>query len=85
MRLIEVPPSDDENVPCLSVWDEQQEFPTDRKSRKASASAAKKYKKEKSLGILCQQFISLFVAWKPIISLEEAAKQISDDEENLDD
>ena len=53
MRLIEVPPSDDENVPCLSVWAEElkQEALTDRKSRKASA--AKKYKKEKSLGILC--------------------------------
>jgi len=87
MRLIEVPPSDDEEVPCLSVWDEElkEDSPADRKARKANNAAAKKYKKEKSLGILCQQFISLFVAWKPIISLEEAAKQISDDEENLDE
>lgn len=37
----------------------------------------KKYKKEKSLGILCQQFIHLFVTWKKVISLEEAAKEIS--------
>ncbi|CDW74327.1 transcription factor dp-1 [Stylonychia lemnae] len=36
-----------------------------------------KYKKDKSLGILCQQFIGLFVSWKDIISLEEAARQIS--------
>ena len=87
MRLIEVPPSDDEDVPCLSIWDQdlEQDSKTDRKARKASNAAAKKYKKEKSLGILCQQFISLFVAWKPIISLEEAAKQISDDDENLDE
>ena len=87
MRLIEVPPSDDEEAPCLSVWDEElkEDSPADRKARKANTAAAKKYKKEKSLGILCQQFISLFVAWKPIISLEEAAKQISDDDENLDE
>jgi len=40
----------------------------------------KKYKKEKSLGILCQQFIHLFVTWKKVISLEEAAKKISSSE-----
>lgn len=34
-------------------------------------------KKEKSLGILCKQFIHLFLTWKDIISLEEAAKQLS--------
>ena len=33
-----------------------------------------KYKRDKSLGILCQQFIGLFVTWRKIISLEEAAK-----------
>lgn len=37
----------------------------------------KQYKKEKSLGILCQQFIHLFVTWKHVLSLEEAAKKIS--------
>jgi hypothetical protein len=39
-----------------------------------------KYKKVKSLGHFCQQFIVLFVTWKRVISLEEAARQISDDE-----
>jgi len=34
-------------------------------------------KKEKSLGLLCQQFIGLFVTWKKTISLEEAALRIS--------
>ena len=41
------------------------------------ASKDKKSKKEKSLGILCKQFIGLFVNWKRVISLEEAARQIS--------
>ena len=36
-----------------------------------------KSKKEKSLGVLCKQFIGLFVNWKRVISLEEAARQIS--------
>jgi transcription factor E2F7/8 len=40
-------------------------------------SKDKKYKKEKSLGVLCKQFIGLFVNWKRVISLEEAARQIS--------
>jgi hypothetical protein len=33
-----------------------------------------KYKRDKSLGILCQQFIGLFVTWRKVISLEEAAR-----------
>jgi hypothetical protein len=37
----------------------------------------KKYKKEKSLGILCPQFIHLFITWKSVLSLEEAANRIS--------
>ena len=40
-----------------------------------------KYKRDKSLGILCQQFIGLFVTWRRIISLEQAARQISRREE----
>lgn len=35
----------------------------------------------KSLGNFCQQFIHLFVGWKQVISLEEAARQITDDEQ----
>ena len=38
----------------------------------------KEYKKKKSLGVLCQQFIFLFVTWKPVLSLEDAAKRISE-------
>jgi hypothetical protein len=40
-----------------------------------------KYKRDKSLGILCQQFIGLFVTWRRVISLEQAARQISKREE----
>jgi hypothetical protein len=38
---------------------------------------AKKRTREKSLGQLCQQFITLFLTWSPILSLEQAASQIS--------
>ena len=49
-----------------------------RSSRQSKKQA--KYKKVKSLGNFCQQFIRLFVTWKDVLSLEEAAKQISDGE-----
>jgi hypothetical protein len=42
-----------------------------------------KYKRDKSLGILCQQFIGLFVTWRRVISLEQAARQISIKEEEM--
>lgn len=35
------------------------------------------------MGILCQQFIGLFVTWRHVISLEEAARQISLREEGV--
>jgi hypothetical protein len=34
----------------------------------------------KESGSFCQQFIHLFVGWKSVISLEEAARQISSDD-----
>jgi hypothetical protein len=46
-------------------------------------SKSYKYKRDKSLGILCQQFIGLFVTWRHVISLEEAARQISLKEEGV--
>jgi hypothetical protein len=42
-----------------------------------SKGRRKQYKKEKSLGVLCQYFIYLFIFWKPVLGLEEAAKKIS--------
>lgn len=55
-----------------------------RRTNAKKAQKAQKYKKVKSLGHFCQQFIILFVSWKRVISLEEAARQISDDEK-IDD
>lgn len=44
-----------------------------------SASAPmKKRKKKKSLGILCESFIKQFLSWRSTISLEQAARRISD-------
>ena len=42
-------------------------------ANKNSKKVSKK-KKVKSLGNFCQQFIRLFVTWKGVISLEEAAR-----------
>jgi predicted ATP-dependent Lon-type protease len=58
--------------PSLLVWQ------IDEEDEKGS-----KYKRDKSLGILCQQFIGLFVTWRRVISLEQAAKQISIKEEEM--
>lgn len=58
--------------PSLLVWQ------IDEEDEKGS-----KYKRDKSLGILCQQFIGLFVTWRRVISLEQAARQISIKEEEM--
>ena len=36
-----------------------------------------KFERAKSLGFLCESFICLFLLWKPVITLEEAAMKIS--------
>jgi transcription factor E2F7/8 len=41
-------------------------------------SSSKKRKKKKSLGILCESFIKQFLTWRKTISLEQAARRISD-------
>lgn len=58
------------------------EVPSDDEDRAMCQQGKRqpKYKKVKSLGNFCQQFIHLFVGWKAVISLEEAARQITDDE-----
>lgn len=61
-------------IEIQSDEDEQQIF---REIARQNGSRIKKYKKEKSLGILCQQFIYLFVTWSDVISLEGAAQRIS--------
>ena len=63
--------------------DNEHQNATGKRGKRANARANKKtakYKKVKSLGNFCQQFIRLFVTWKDVLSLEEAAKQISDGE-----
>lgn len=62
--------------------------PTGRPLGSRKSRRQPKYKKVKSLGSFCQQFIYLFVGWKSVISLEEAARQISgsvDGEDEDDD
>ena len=43
-----------------------------------------KNKREKSLGILSQKFIKLFLTWNSVLTLEQAARKLSNDklEEN---
>lgn len=36
-----------------------------------------KFERAKSLGFLCESFICLFLLWKPVVTLEEAAMKIS--------
>ena len=61
----------------IELQSDEEEAEMYRQMAKANGGKMKKYKKEKSLGILCQQFIHLFVTWKHVLSLEEAAKKIS--------
>ena len=61
----------------VEIQSDEEEVEMLKQMAKANGGKQKKYKKEKSLGILCQQFIHLFVTWKSVISLEEAAKKIS--------
>jgi len=64
----------------LSEDEEALQVVSSKKAGSKKAHKAPKYKKVKSLGHFCQQFIILFVSWKRVISLEEAARQISDGE-----
>jgi len=61
--------------------DSEESKPPNRRGNTKKSNKTQKYKKVKSLGHFCQQFIILFVSWKRVISLEEAARQISDDEQ----
>lgn len=53
----------------MSTVDDYDEF---------ASAAAKRKKKKKSLGILCESFIKQFLCWRSVISLEQAARRISD-------
>lgn len=64
----------------MSDEDEAPSKGAGRRANSKKGQKAHKYKKVKSLGYFCQQFIILFVSWKRVISLEEAARQISDGE-----
>lgn len=49
-------------------------------SDESATSPLKKRKKKKSLGILCESFIKQFLTWRSTISLEQAARRISDNQ-----
>lgn len=77
-------PPDVEIVPLL-IRKSHVEVPTDDEDRllyvnpkRQGARRQQKYKKVKSLGNFCQQFIALFAGYKDVISLEEAARLISE-------
>ena len=61
----------------VEIQSDEEEAELFKQMARQSGCKQKKYKKEKSLGILCQQFIHLFVTWKSIITLDESAKKIS--------
>lgn len=61
----------------LELQSDEEDLELKKKMSRMTGGKIKQYKKEKSLGILCQQFIHLFVTWKTTLSLEEAAKMIS--------
>jgi len=66
----------------MEIKSDEEEAELFKQMARVKGGKVKRYKKEKSLGILCQQFIHLFVTWKLVISLEEAAKKISESEQN---
>lgn len=61
----------------VEIQSDEEETELFKQMARQNGCKQKKYKKEKSLGILCQQFIHLFVTWKSIITLDESAKKIS--------
>jgi len=61
----------------LELQSDEEDLELKKRMSRMTGGKIKQYKKEKSLGILCQQFIHLFVTWKTTLSLEEAAKMIS--------
>jgi len=58
----------------IEIQSDEEDAEILKQMSKANGGKVKQYKKEKSLGILCQQFIHLFVTWKDVLSLEDAAK-----------
>jgi hypothetical protein len=70
----------------IEIQSDEEEAELFKQMARQNGCKQKKYKKEKSLGILCQQFIHLFVTWKSIITLDESAKKISlSESEKTDD
>ena len=61
----------------VEIDDDEEDIQIQKQMSSITGGKPKQYKKEKSLGVLCQQFIHLFVTWKKVLSLEEAAKRIS--------
>lgn len=60
----------------IEIESDEEETEMFRQMARSKGYKKKQYKKEKSLGVLCQQFIYLFNVWKRVFSLEAASKKI---------
>lgn len=63
---------------CVDLLQSKGLLDTNNRSEDSALSILRDYNFErtKSLGLLCESFICLFLVWKPIITLEEAATKI---------
>jgi len=77
---VEVTYFDDEDEELATSYDNRRRdsMDLDDEDDDSDDPKSQKNRKEKSLGKLCQSFIILFLSWKKTISLEQAAKKLTE-------